>query len=309
MIKSIALTLGEPAGIGPDITLQLFKQQPDLFSDGKITILGNRDLLATRAKMLGLEVNVDTLSITDIPLPDTVIPGKLNPHNAAFVMTQLNTAVEGALSQKYAAIVTNPLHKGILNEAGFSIKGHTDFFARYTQSETVMMLMNDQLKIALLSDHLPLKEVPHFLTQERLSRCLAIIIQDCQQKLGLLKPHILVCGLNPHAGENGYLGTEEKDIIIPVVEQFRAAGHHITGPIGADVAFTPHYTADIILTMYHDQGLPVIKYAGFDNAINVTLGLPFIRSSVDHGTALDIAGTGKASTNSLKQAILFAISV
>ena len=226
-------------------------------------------------------------------------------------MDMLTTATDYALQKKISAIVTGPIQKSILNDAGFSIKGHTDFFARATKSETVMVLMNDALKIALLSDHIALRDVPNFLTPEKLSRCLEIMIADFQNKLKIQNPRIVVCGLNPHAGENGYLGSEENAVMIPVLEKFRQCNYQIIGPIGADVAFTEHYRnqADVILTMYHDQGLPVIKYAGFYDAINITLGLPFIRTSVDHGTALDIAGTGKSDYRSLLQALLFANKV
>lgn len=306
-MKPIAITIGEPAGIGPDVVLQLWTQSPELFSQQKIIIIGNKPLLLERAAMLNITQDLSPLSIIDLPLSEKVIPGQLNPANAAFVIQMLTTAAELATTQKIHAIVTGPIHKSILNDAGFSIKGHTDFFARYAASDTVMMLMNHKLKVALLSDHLPLCDVPRFLTREKLSRCLDIIARDFQTRLSITHPTILVCGLNPHAGENGYLGSEEQEIIIPVIEKYRAEGHRILGPIGADVAFTPYYFADVILTMYHDQGLPVLKYAGFREAINVTLGLPFIRTSVDHGTALTIAGTGKSDCESLRQAVQFAM--
>ena len=306
MITPIAVTIGEPAGIGPDVVLQLHQKMPELFLPEKISIIGNTHLLRERAKILGIATDFNTLNIIDIPLAAPVIPGVLNKNNAAFVVNMLTHAADLALQKKISAIVTGPIQKSILNDAGFSIKGHTDFFARYANSDTVMMLMNDTLKVALFSDHLPLRDVPDFLTQEKLSRCLSIIIKDFQTRLKITNPKILVCGLNPHAGENGYLGSEENDIIIPVITEFKNKGHDIIGPIGADVAFTPYYSADVILTMYHDQGLPVLKYAGFRDAINVTLGLPFVRTSVDHGTALSIAGTGKSDCTSLKQAVLFA---
>ena len=308
MINPLALTLGEPAGIGPDIVLQLYQKKPDLFLSGKIVIIGNKDLLLARASTLKIKTKLTNLSIIDIPLIETCIPGELNKNNAQFVVEMLTTAVTGCLEKKFSGIVTAPLHKGILNEAGFAFKGHTDFFSQLTQSKTVMMLMTQSLKVALLTDHIPLSDVPKRVTEKNLSACLKIIIHDFQKRLKIPKPRILVCGLNPHAGENGYLGTEEKNIIIPTLEKFRQVGVDIIGPIGADVAFTEHYRdrADVILALYHDQGLPVIKYAGFSEAINVTLGLPFIRTSVDHGTALEIAGTGKADCTSLENAILFA---
>lgn len=308
-MKPIALTIGEPAGIGPDIVLQLSFQYPKLFAAEKIIIIGNKKLLMERAAFLKIPCDIDALTIVDFPLPEKCIPGKLNTRNANFVIDMLTYATQNCLEKKFSAIVTAPIHKGILNDAGFDFKGHTDFFSRYTQCETVMMLMNDSLKIALLTDHVPLKEVARLLTQEKLTRCLNIIFQTYLRRSQISDPRsLLICGLNPHAGENGYLGSEEKNIIIPVIEKFKKMGHNIIGPIGADVAFTEHYRAqaDVILTMYHDQGLPVIKYAGFDDAINVTLGLPFVRASVDHGTALDIAGTGKANCNSLLKAIRFA---
>lgn len=307
----IGLTVGEPAGIGPDIILKLSHEQPTLFSRDKMIIFGNRLLLQERAEKLNLSHDMSALSIIDVPLAEPCIPGQLNPNNAAFVMNVLTVAAQHALTQKISAIVTAPIHKGILNDAGFAIAGHTDFFAKHTQSHPVMMLMNKTLKIALFSDHLPLRSVPDYLTQENLTHCLQIIIHDFQHKLRIKNPRVLVCGLNPHAGEQGYLGHEEKTMIEPVIEKFRAQGYPVTGPVGADVAFTDHYRhqADVIVAMYHDQGLPVIKYADFQGAINVTLGLPFVRTSVDHGTALDIAGTHRVDTSSLFNAIQFACEI
>lgn len=304
----IALTLGEPAGIGPDIILQLWQQQPLLFSNKKITIIGNRSLLKTRAKLLGITIDIDTLSMIDIPLAADVMPGTVDARNAKFVIDMLTIAAEKAMQKKFSAIVTAPIHKGMLNDAGFKIAGHTDFFSKYTRSDTVMMLMTSSLKVALLTDHIPLKNVPNYVTEKNIARCLDIIRHHFGRHFNIPNPKILICGLNPHAGEQGYLGKEEQEIIIPLIQAYQARGAAITGPIGADVAFTQYYRqqADVILALYHDQGLPVIKYSGFHNAINVTLGLPFLRTSVDHGTALDIAGTGRANTASLAQAIAFA---
>lgn len=308
MTHRIALTVGEPAGIGPDIVLQLWAQHPTLFSAEKILIIGNTELLQARANQLGIACDCKTLPIHPIPLPADCLAGKLETRNAAFVINMLTLATELALAKKVSGIVTAPIHKGVLNDAGFAFKGHTDFFSKVTGCDTVMMLMTDALKVALLTDHIPLQTVSDHITESTLSTCLDIILNDFKARLHIPDPRILVCGLNPHAGEQGYLGMEEKNVIQPTLEKYRQNGHHIIGPIGADVAFTPQYRnqADVILTMYHDQGLPVIKYAGFENAINVTLGLPFIRTSVDHGTALDIAGTGRANTRSLAEAILFA---
>lgn len=307
-MKPIAITMGEPAGIGPDIIVQLWAKKPDLFSAEKTIIIGSKKVLQERADTLGIACDCDQLPIHDIPLPERCIPRQLNAKNARFVIDVLTFAAENALQKKFSGITTAPIHKGILNDAGFSLAGHTDFFSKYTKSNTVMMLMTDALKVALLTDHLPLRAVPDHVTTDNITRCLHIIIHDFQKRLRISRPKIVVCGLNPHAGEQGYLGIEEKNIIIPVLEAFRKQGHFITGPIGADVAFTDHYRkdADVILAMYHDQGLPMIKYSGFHEAINVTLGLPFIRTSVDHGTALDIAGKGIADTTSLHRALLLA---
>lgn len=308
MRKNLLLTIGEPAGIGPDIIVQCLQQHPTLFQKNKITIIGNRALLQDRAKKIALPFDDRAAQWIDVSLAAPVIPGKCDTRNAAFVMEMLSIATDHALQDNTTAIVTAPIQKNILNDAGFSIKGHTDFFSQKTNCKTVMMLMTQNLKVALFSDHLPLRDVPHYLTAENFSSCLKIIIRDFQKRFGIAHPKILVCGLNPHAGENGYLGMEEKNIMIPVMQQFQHSNATLIGPVGADVAFTPHYRekADVILAMYHDQGLPVIKYADFENAINVTLGLPFVRTSVDHGTALDIAGTGQSSCRSLYHAILAA---
>lgn len=305
-MTQLALTIGEPAGIGPDIILQLAVAKPDLFSAEKIIIIGNKKLLRDRASILNLSCN--GLSILDIPLHAPCVIGQCDTRNASFVMSMLTIAAEKALKKEVSGVVTAPIHKAILNDAGFSIAGHTDFFAKFTNTKTVMMLMTRDIKVALYSDHLPLHQVPAHLTKQHFSDCLTIILNDFEKRFLIKKPRMVVCGLNPHAGENGYLGFEEKEIMIPVIKDFQQQGHCIVGPIGADVAFTPSYrkNADVVLAMYHDQGLPVIKYAGFHDAVNVTLGLPFIRTSVDHGTALDIAGTGRADTNSLYQAILIA---
>jgi 4-hydroxythreonine-4-phosphate dehydrogenase len=300
--------MGEPAGIGPDIILQLAAQKPALFSEEKIIVIGSTTVLESRAKLLGIPFCKNTFSILEVPLSQPVVPGQLNQANASFVIDMLTLATDNAMQKKFSSIVTAPIHKGVLNDAGFSFAGHTDFFAKYTNSKTVMMLMTPSLKVALLTDHIPLRAVPDAVTEKNLSDCLDIILRDFQQRLRIPNPTILVCGLNPHAGESGYLGTEEQTTIIPVIEKYRAQNHRVIGPIGADVAFTEHYRnqADVILALYHDQGLPVIKYSGFHEAINVTLGLPFIRTSVDHGTALDIAGTGRADVSSLHHALLFA---
>lgn len=304
----IAITIGEPAGIGPDIVVQLLAKEPHLFSSEKTVVVGNTALLKARAKLLKVACDWERLNIVDIPLAAPCTPGQLNTDNARFVIDMLTFASENAVKKRFAAITTAPIHKGVINDAGFSFKGHTDFFSQHTQSHTVMMLMTHTLKVALLTDHIPLQKVSSAVNTENLTRCLNTLIHDFKNRLQIKSPRIVVCGLNPHAGEAGYLGLEEKNVITPVLDVFREQGHIIIGPIGADVAFTEQYreNADVILAMYHDQGLPVIKYSDFQGAINVTLGLPFIRTSVDHGTALDIAGTGRADTTSLRNALLFA---
>lgn len=308
--KPVALTIGEPAGIGPDIILQLWQQQPTFFTQDKTILIGNKKLLQERAALLNIKNNIDELAIIDTPLSTRCIPGECDPRNAAFVIDILTIATQYALEKKVSAIVTTPIHKGVINDAGFHFAGHTDFFAKFTDSKTVMMLMTDSLKVALLTDHIPLKNVPDQVTENNLSRCIEIIKHNFQTQLHIPDPTIMLCGLNPHAGEQGYLGKEEQEVIIPLIEKYRKKGYQLIGPIGADVAFTEHLRnkADVILALYHDQGLPIIKYSGFHSAINVTLGLPFLRTSVDHGTALNLAGTGKACTNSLANALQFAWS-
>lgn len=309
---TFVLTTGEPAGIGPDIVLQLWARHPELFSGEKIRVIANAELLLARAKILNIDYHIDAFSLLDLPLKTPCIPGKLAVSNANYVMQMLTIAAKGCMSGEFDGMITGPIHKGILNDAGFQLAGHTDFLTRFTHTKrTVMMLMTDQLKVALFSDHIPLREVPNCLTAEAFSECLEIILKDLKEQFHIPNPRILICGLNPHAGENGHLGTEEQTIMIPVIKQFQAAQHTLIGPVSADTAFTPamRNQADVILAMYHDQGLPTLKYAGFHSAINVTLGLPFVRTSVDHGTALDLAGTGQADTNSLQQAILLAQSL
>lgn len=304
----IALTLGEPAGIGADIVLLLWKKQPELFSNNKIVIIGSKKLLQDRADLLNINCNIqDSFTILDVPLSVESIPGKLNPDNSADVITTLEIAATGCLEKKYAAVVTGPVHKGVINDAGIKFIGQTDFLARFTHTQqTVMMLMTRELKVALLTDHIPLNKVSENITQEKFESALKIITYDFQTRFNIANPRILICGINPHAGENGYLGMEEKNILIPVINKL--ANFNLIGPVSADIAFTEamRKQSDVILAMYHDQGLPVLKYAGFHQAINVTLGLPLIRVSVDHGTALDIAGTGAADMNSLWQALLTA---
>lgn len=317
----IAITSGEPAGIGPDITLALLQQQA---WDADLVVIGDPALLQARAQQLGIAVQFRTYTdgeaarahvpgtcrVLPINCPAAVTAGELNPANAPYVLATLRRAVDGCLSGEFAAMVTAPVHKGVLNEAGIPFTGHTEFLAELTATPLpVMLLVAGNLRVALATTHVPLAQVSRLLTRELLLNVLGILHHDLQDKFGIAHPRILVSGLNPHAGEGGHLGTEELETIIPALAQCRNQGMAVEGPLPADTLFTPHHLerADAILAMYHDQGLPVLKHVGFGKAVNVTLGLPLIRTSVDHGTALALAGTGKADVGSLHAAIALAI--
>ena len=315
--RRFALTPGEPAGIGPDLCLLLAAQpQPH-----PLIAVTSRDLLAERATQLGLAVSLlavdadalpdapapaGSLYVLDTPLGAPVVAGRLDKANAAFVLQTLTRAAQGCLDGRFAGMITAPVHKGVINDGGIAFSGHTEFLADLTGTEqVVMMLATGDLRVALVTTHLPLRDVADAITVERLERVTRILHADLQDKFGLARPRILVCGLNPHAGESGHLGREEIDIIEPTLERLRAEGMDLRGPLPADTLFTPKYLqhCDAVLAMYHDQGLPVLKYKGFGAAVNVTLGLPIIRTSVDHGTALDLAATGKIDTGSLRVAL------
>ncbi|MGG2398291.1 4-hydroxythreonine-4-phosphate dehydrogenase PdxA [Pseudomonas sp. SH1-B] len=312
-----ALTPGEPAGIGPDLCLLLAREaQP-----APLVAVASHELLAERARQLGLQIELlaadpqqwpDTpapagsLYVWDTPLAVAAEPGQLAPANASYVLQTLTRAAQGCLDGSFAGMITAPVHKGVINEAGIAFSGHTEFLADLTQTgQVVMMLATRGLRVALVTTHLPLKDVAAAITSERLERVTRILYADLQSKFGIAKPRILVCGLNPHAGEGGHLGREEIEIIEPTLQRLRAEGMNLIGPLPADTLFTPKYLdqADAVLAMYHDQGLPVLKFKGFGAALNVTLGLPIIRTSVDHGTALDLAGTGKVEIGSLQVAL------
>jgi len=312
-----ALTPGEPAGIGPDLCLLLARQaQPHA-----LIAIASRDLLAERAHGLSLAIRLievgpgnwpsapalaGSLYVWDTPLTAAVLPGQLNPANAGYVLETLNRAGQGCLDGHFAGMITAPVHKGVINQAGIPFSGHTEFLAELTHSEqVVMMLATHGLRVALVTTHLPLKDVAAAITAERLARVTRILDHDLRTKFGIARPRILVCGLNPHAGEGGHLGREEIEIIEPTLEQLRGEGIDLVGPLPADTLFTPKYLehCDAVLAMYHDQGLPVLKYKGFGAAVNVTLGLPIIRTSVDHGTALDLAGSGRIDSGSLQVAL------
>lgn len=321
VIPRLALTTGEPAGIGPELAVQ-FAQHP---LNAQIVVVADPNLLAERAAQLRLPLILRAYRAEDDPRPQhpgelTVLAtklaapsqcGALNPANAAYVLESLRIATQGCLCGQFDALVTGPVHKGVINDAGFPFTGHTEYLAKLTRTASVvMMLIAGQLRVALATTHLPLSDVPQHITAPRLENILRILHTDLRRQLGIENPRILVCGLNPHAGENGHLGREEKDIIEPVLETLRREGMQLTGPVPADTAFIPKRLeqTDAFLAMYHDQGLPVLKYAGFGKAINMTLGLPMVRTSVDHGTALELAGTGQADSSSLLAAMDVAIA-
>lgn len=305
--NTLAVTLGEPAGIGPDIVAQALAAYPDL----PLVIFGDHELLAARAEQVGLTI-AHSIRGRHIPLSAPCQAGILNSRNAAYVLACLTEAATACLRQEFHALVTGPVHKGVINQAGVPFSGHTEFLAKLTGSTLpVMLLTAPALRVALLTTHLPLAEVSAAITAERLTLTIKIIHQDLQNRFGLPEPRIGVCGLNPHAGENGYLGREEIDIMAPALAELRSNGLTVHGPLPADTAFTPAVLAqcDVILAMYHDQGLPVIKAQYFSSAVNVTLGLPIIRTSVDHGAALELAGTGKADYSNLLAAIKLALGM
>jgi len=321
MLPVILVTPGEPAGIGPDIVIQQVSKP----LAARLLCIADAELMRQRAEQLGIALNINlvsdatkveaqrpgTLDLLPVPLTHKATAGQLDTANAAYVLECLSRAVDLLKAGTAHALVTGPVHKGIINDAGIAFTGHTEFLAGLTGGQPVMMLAADTLRVALVTTHLPLSQVSAAITAEKLQQVIRILHQDLVNKFGIKQPRILVCGLNPHAGENGHLGREEIDIIEPVVEQFRQQGMQLTGPLPADTLFTPHYLqqADAVLAMYHDQGLPVLKHVGFGHAINITLGLPIIRTSVDHGTALQLAGTGKANAGSLQSAMELAIQL
>ena len=307
---TIAITSGEPAGIGPDLCV-LIADSLAAETSANYALLADADLLAARADTLGVKwpIVAANVHIEHSPLAAPTKAGELNSANSKYVLRLIDFAVDGCVSGEFAAMVTAPVHKGIINDAGINFTGHTEYLAEKTNTpQVVMMLVGRQtpvLRVALATTHLALKDVPAAITHDSLLRTLRILHADLVAKFGIAQPRILVTGLNPHAGEGGYLGHEEIGVIIPVVEKLRAEGMLLEGPLPADTLFTPRYlqNADAVLAMYHDQGLPVLKYASFGEGVNVTLGLPIIRTSVDHGTALDLAGTGKIETGSMQAAI------
>jgi 4-hydroxythreonine-4-phosphate dehydrogenase len=309
MVKSVVVTSGEPAGIGPELCLQLAARA----WPAPLAVLGDREMFLARAKALGLPAEtVAKINLRHVPLAAPCVAGQLNPANAPYVLQMLDIALAGCVGGEFSAMVTAPVHKGVINDAGIAFTGHTEYLAEHTDTRRVVMLLAGAgLRVALATTHLALKDVPAAITAERLVTTLRILQRDLQSKFGIVRPRILVAGLNPHAGEGGHMGREEIEVIIPVLNQLRSEGMDVVGPLPADTLFTKNVLAgsDAQLAMYHDQGLAVLKYAAFDEGINVTLGLPIIRTSVDHGTALGLAGTGRASANSLFAAVDAAIDM
>ena len=315
-----AITSGEPAGIGPDICLDL----PQFQLPARCVVLADIELMRERAQLLGKDVQIvpyqvdklpsgsNTVEVLHIPVAEQVQVGVLNVNNAPYVIDLLDRAHQGIVAGEFAGMVTAPLHKGIINDAGKPFSGHTEYLADISHTpQVVMMLAGGGLRVALVTTHLPLKDIAAQITPELLSSVIHILHADLKHKFHIEHPRILVTGLNPHAGEQGHLGHEELDVIIPTLQKLQADGLDVKGPYPADTVFEPFILkdGDAVLAMYHDQGLPVLKYASFGKGVNITLGLPFIRTSVDHGTALDLAGTGRAMSGSLQAAIECALQM
>jgi 4-hydroxythreonine-4-phosphate dehydrogenase len=322
MLSRLIITSGEPAGIGPDLCIAVAERAWEC----DLVVAGDAQLLRDRAASLGRQIRIESYSrgdsrrqhepgslrVLDLRTAIECRPGALDARNARYVLDLLDAAIDGTVSGEFDGIVTAPVQKSVISDAGVAFSGHTEYLAERTGgAQPVMMLACSKLRVALATTHLPLSQVPAAITPDRLTRVIRILDADLRNKFGLAQPRILVCGLNPHAGESGHLGMEEIEIIAPTLAALRQEGIDAVGPVPADTAFTPHMLegTDAVLAMYHDQGLPVLKYAGFDQAVNVTLGLPIVRTSVDHGTALSLAGTGKADPSSLVAAIELGIDL
>lgn len=314
------VTSGEPAGIGPDICLSLSRHR----FERPVVVLADKSLLQARAAQLGYEIELldyagqpdaamfGQLYVEHVPLVNPVQAGQLDPANAAYVIDQLTRSARYAIEQKSVGVATAPVQKSVINDAGIAFSGHTEFYQEMAGvARVVMMLATHTLRVALATTHLALRDVPDAITQNRLVQVIDILLHDLRSKFKIADPRILVCGLNPHAGEDGYLGREEIEIINPVLQTYRDQGVNLSLSLPADTLFTPEHLkdADAVLAMYHDQGLPVLKSQGFGEAVNITLGLPFIRTSVDHGTALSLAGTGLAKSTSLYVAVDLALAL
>jgi 4-hydroxythreonine-4-phosphate dehydrogenase len=312
------VTAGEPAGIGPDLCVGLAHRR----LPARIVVVADRELLKGRARLLGLPLKLvdhpagagaasraGALAVLHVPLAQAAVPGRLNPANSGYVLRTLEAAADGCRDGAFDAMVTAPLQKSVINDAGIAFTGHTEFLAAHTGAEhVVMMLVGGGMRVALATTHLPLRDVASHITAQNLERTLRVLQRDLAARFAIPRPRITVAGLNPHAGEAGFLGREEADIISPLLAKLRREGFDVDGPLPADTLFNPRRLqgCDCVLAMYHDQGLPVLKYASFGAGVNVTLGLPIIRTSVDHGTALELAGTGRAGSGSLIEAIRLA---
>jgi len=320
-VPTIALTPGEPAGIGPDLAVELLQSKLLEHPAFRLVLVADPELLHQRASRLGINVALPAwspetnvpVSVLPVHTANAVAPGVLDKNNSAYVIDTLKQSIDGCKKGAFDALVTGPVHKGIINEASFPFTGHTEFLAELCGTNNVVMMLvtettSTPLRVALATTHLPLVDVSAAITQDKLEQTILILNKELTSRFGIENPRILVCGLNPHAGESGYLGREEIDTIDPVIKRLTKQGLDLTGPLPADTAFTPPILqkADAVLAMYHDQGLPVLKHLGFGRSVNITLGLPFIRTSVDHGTALELAGTGDIDTGSLDAAIRLA---
>jgi 4-hydroxythreonine-4-phosphate dehydrogenase len=312
----LAITPGEPAGIGPDIAIELCQIE----REEAIVLVADKNMLSERADLLGKKLDIleddktvtreaRRVNIMHVPLEEKVEPGVLNPRNSVGVLKSLDNAIGGCLSGRFSGLVTGPIQKSVMNEGGIPFTGHTEYLAERAEVEdVVMMLASEKMRVALATTHLPLKQVPQEITYELLTRRLMILNEALRNLFRIAYPRILVSGLNPHSGESGKLGLEEEEVIAPVCESLRERGVDLIGPLPADTLFTPKYLdqADAVMAMYHDQGLPVLKYSSFGKAVNITIGLPFVRTSVDHGTALELAGRGIADNSSFREAIKLA---
>jgi 4-hydroxythreonine-4-phosphate dehydrogenase len=320
-VPRIAYTPGEPAGIGPDLCVLLAQNPPPC----ELITVGDPLLISRRAERLGVVAEVvecdlartpaankqGQIKVLPVRLKTHETPGHLDPDNSAYALETIALAARRCLDSTVAAMVTGPVHKGVINDAGIPFSGHTEYIAEIAGGNPVMMLATPGLRVALATTHIPVHSICSEITRAKLLTVLSVLHESLRSRFGIDAPRILVCGLNPHAGENGHLGREEIEIITPALDTLRAQSMQLIGPLPADTLFTPKYldNADAVLAMYHDQGLPVLKYAGFGQAVNITLGLPLIRTSVDHGTALELAGTGKISTGSLQYAIQTAMEM
>lgn len=320
-LPRIAYTPGEPAGIGPDICVLLAQEALPC----ELIAVADPELITRRAKRLGVALEIvrfdrgrkpetnkpAQIKVLPVKLAETESPGRLDPANARYVLDSIEAAVRSCLDRSFDAMMTGPVHKGVINEAGIPFTGHTEYIAAITGGHPVMMLATPGLRVALATTHLPVHRISAEITPSRLSAVLSVLHEGLRSRFGIANPRILVSGLNPHAGENGHLGREEIEVIAPTLERLREQGMHLVGPLPADTLFTPPNlkTCDAVLAMYHDQGLPVLKYAGFGQSVNITLGLPLIRTSVDHGTALERAGSGEISTGSARYALQVAVEM